>query len=190
MPPGPLPELSDDILQYIASSQWEETPVCDESDICRDAAALMCVGNSFTTALGLKLYAAVSPYLGEESPGGVHEGSTAAEMRALLKDWGLSAGGKKSDMWARIAAEAGGGSELCPVADGVRARAIELKTARTTVGKARDTYGIYPYQIRSLPALEVHAPHLANLGKDTMKTYSIKDIKKIALTVWAGGRDR
>ncbi|GBF96505.1 hypothetical protein Rsub_09847 [Raphidocelis subcapitata] len=187
MPPAFLPALSDDILHYMATTCWEKTAIYDEADICRDAAALMCAGSAFATSLGTKLYGVVSPFRGDDCPGGVDEHSTAAAMRALLKEWELTVGGKKGDLWARIREEVEGGSDACPISRGAKARAVKRQTERIAFFKAH-TWGVTKSQVRDLPYVEEYNGRgFAFGGGGAIKTYAIKDIKPIArrnLVTW------
>ncbi|KAI8466765.1 MAG: hypothetical protein J3K34DRAFT_432739 [Monoraphidium minutum] len=184
MPPGPtvLPDLADDVLFMIAGA-WEKSLIYDESDISRDAAALMCVGHPLFTALGSKVYGVISPFL-DRPP--IEEDGKATDMKALLKEWELPHTGNKAVLWARIEAEVEGVSEHCPISRGAKERAIKQQTEHMSAHRCRTAFGLSKSEIKNLPAREEQPEggFVRGFGgfgyMDVIRTYSLKVVKEVA----------
>lgn len=75
---------------------------------CWQAATLAQVGSPACTQLAGELFQAVRPPLGAALPGGVTQASTAPQLKAALKQWGLPVTGNKATLWQRLQDEVDG----------------------------------------------------------------------------------
>ncbi|KAG2440182.1 hypothetical protein HXX76_004295 [Chlamydomonas incerta] len=144
--PGPPVswDLPIDIVVAISSIITDElSPFFDEADIASAAASCMCVGHPTFTGIAEILYQFLSPRLGDDP--GVNEGSTAGELKAVLKAWGRPCTGKKSELWSRIKDEvetdaptggAGGGSSAFAATAAATAAAATARAAAAAAAAA------------------------------------------------------
>ncbi|KAF5826988.1 hypothetical protein DUNSADRAFT_1556 [Dunaliella salina] len=95
-------DLPTDITDIITDMLLEQKSLTyDELDISRDAAKCMLVGSTAFTTIGLTLYKAISPRLGQSTEE-VTEVSSVPQLKGLLKAWKLPLSGSKPQLWKRI----------------------------------------------------------------------------------------
>lgn len=156
----------------------EKDTFYDEQDLCQVAASLVCSGNPTFKEMGCEIYRRMSPRLGEDLDD-LSEASTANEIKAKLKEWGLTLSGTKAEIWARLSNEVVPcHEEHCPVSWSTRKKAVALQTAYITAGRARSKYGVYTHDLtQDVPSREEQN---TKPGKAPQKFYSLKHVKVLA----------
>ncbi|KAL4458587.1 hypothetical protein ABPG75_013452 [Micractinium tetrahymenae] len=190
-PPAGLADVPPDLLSHIAQLGFisQLSPLYDRGDLLQQASMLACVGNSSCTLLAKELFKALSSRLGQPLPNGVTQKSTAAALKAALREWGLPVSGNKAELHQRLLDEArvqdsetdeqGRPLQHCLVSAATRRQLAGVAQARVSKSKAKSLFRLCQYQVEQLPSsLEYPAPGSRGLP---VVTYLLADVKQLAL---------